>query len=156
GIDFALDEHLEVDASDADIESLVDHAGDAPEVMVLLSANVFVGALRALALALAASECVRVRPSSREPIFARALVAAARDPRIELAEALDVGEVERGEIHVYGRDETIAAVRGAARDGVRVVGCGAGMGVALVSSRSPLVDAAEALASDVVVFDQRG
>jgi hypothetical protein len=156
GIDLALDEHLEVDATDAEIGALVDGAGDAPEVAVILSANVFVAALRALAIARAASTRVIVRPSSREPVFVRALLQAANDPAFELRERFEPRDLARGEIHVYGRDETIAAVRAAAVAGVRVVGHGAGMGVAIVSAPADLGKAAEELAPDVVAFDQRG
>ncbi len=60
------------------------------------------------------------------------------------------------EIHVYGRDETIAEVRRRARAGVRVRGHGAGMGVALVTCEADLQEAAAGIAADVVAFDQRG
>lgn len=153
GVDLALDEHLEVDASDAEICALVDGAGDAPQIAVLLSANVFVASLRAISIARAASERVIVRPSSREPVFARALASAAG---IELREGLDVASFESGEIHVYGRDETLASIRASARAGVRVRGHGAGMGVAVISASANRPVAAEALARDVIVFDQRG
>ena len=46
--------------------------------------------------------------------------------------------IEAGAIHVYGRDETIAAVRAAARPGVVVRGHGAGLGVALVTPAADL------------------
>jgi hypothetical protein len=123
---------------------------------VILSANVFVAPLRAIALARAASDRVLVRASRREPVFARALVRAAHDASVTLVDAIDVESIEEGEIHVYGRDETIASVRKAARTGVVVRGHGAGLGVAIVSARSPLDVAAGALADDVVPFDQRG
>lgn len=160
GVELALTGHLEVEASDDDLAKLVAHAtreGDAARVTVILSANVFVGALRALALARAASDDVVVRPSRRDPAFARALVAAAiarGDAHLRLDDALDVATIEGGEIHVYGRDETIAEVRSRAR--ARVRGHGSGMGVAWVSAAADLGAAARGLAADVVVFDQRG
>ena len=40
--------------------------------------------------------------------------------------------VRSGEIHVYGRDETIASLRARAAEGVRLRGHGAGLGVAIV------------------------
>ena len=159
GVELALARHVEVDASDEALAQLVARAGDAARVAVVLSANVFVGALRALALARAASDDVVVRPSRRDPAFARALVAAAiaaGDRHLVLDEALDVAAVEIGEIHVYGRDETSAQVRGKARPAIRVRGHGSGLGVALISSHAALAEAARALADDVVVFDQRG
>jgi acyl-CoA reductase-like NAD-dependent aldehyde dehydrogenase len=154
GVELALTRHLELDATDEDLTRLVERAGDAPGVVVILSANVFVGALRAVALARAAAEDVVVRPSRRDPTFARALVAAAGDPRLRLVDEVDVAAIETGEIHVYGRDDTIADVR--ARAGVAVRGHGSGMGVAWVSSSATVELAAQGLADDVVVFDQRG
>lgn len=159
GVELALSRHVELEATSEELARLVEHAGDAAKVAVVLSANVFVGALRAIALARAASGDVVVRPSRRDPAFARALVEAARalgDTRVRLVEELDIASVDSGELHVYGRDETIADVRAKAREGVRVRGHGSGMGVALVSSTADLARAARGLADDVVVFDQRG
>ncbi len=159
GVELGLTKHVEVEASDAELALLVERAGDLPRVAVVLSANVFVGALRAIALARAASDDVVVRPSRRDPAFARALVDAARalgDARVRIDEELDVASIEDGEIHVYGRDETIAEMRSRARPGARVRGHGSGMGVAWISERADLENAARGLADDVVVFDQRG
>lgn len=157
GVELGLARHVEVEATDEDLAKLVERAGDASKIAVVLSANVFVGALRAIAFARAASNEVVVRPSRRDPAFARALVEAARalgDERLRIDDALDVATVDDGEIHVYGRDETIADVRAKAR--VRVRGHGSGMGVAWVSAGADIVEAARGLADDVVVFDQRG
>jgi hypothetical protein len=147
---------LEREADDVQLGALVAAAVEAPAVRVILSANVFVAPLRAIALARAASDRVTIRPSPRDPTLARALIEACADPAIALADDRDAATVTAGEIHVYGRDETVAAVRAAARSGVRVVGHGAGLGVAFVSAAARLEDAAEAIASDVVPFDQRG
>lgn len=154
GVELAFTRHLERDATDAELEALVARAGDAPRVVVVLSANVFVGALRAIAIAMAAAPEVIVRPSRRDPTLARALVAAAREPALLLDEDFDVGTLDAGEIHVYGKDETIAQIRARAR--VRVRGHGSGMGVAWISASADLAKSASALAEDVVVFDQRG
>jgi acyl-CoA reductase-like NAD-dependent aldehyde dehydrogenase len=151
GVDLAMTRHLEVDASDDDLAKLVAYAGAAEAVTVILSSNVFVGALRALALAVAATDDVVVRPSRRDPAFASARANAAAIP---LVEELDVATITRGEIHVYGRDETIADVRSRAL--VPVKGHGSGMGVALVTASADVDASARALADDVVVFDQRG
>lgn len=156
GVELALTRHLELDASDAELRRLVAHAGEAPRVAVILSANVFVGALRAIAIARAASADVVVRPSRRDPIFARALVEAASDPAIRFDEALDVAAVEEGEVHVYGHDATIARVRARLRPNVRLVGHGSGMGVAWITRGADVAAAARALATDVIAFDQRG
>src|SRR4051812_49095212 len=79
GVALALARHLELEATDAELSNLVTNAGDVSRVVVVLSANVFVGALRAIALARAASDDVVVRPSRRDPAFARALVLAANE-----------------------------------------------------------------------------
>lgn len=154
GVELALTRHLEIDATDEEIQKLVASAAASPRVSVILSSNVFVGALRALAIARAASDDVVVRPSRRDPAFARALVEAARDPSLRLDEAFDVASQTNGEIHVYGRDDTIADVRAKARVPVR--GHGSGMGVAWITRSADLAAAAHGLADDVVVFDQRG
>jgi hypothetical protein len=154
GVELALRRYVEVDATDDELAKLVASAGSAPKVGVVLSSNVFVGALRALAIARAASDDVVVRPSRRDPTFARALVTAAKDPSLRIDESFDVASQTEGEIHVYGRDDTIADVRAKAL--VRVRGHGSGMGVAWVSRAADLAASARDLADDVIVFDQRG
>jgi len=150
-VELSLAAHLELDAPDAEIDSLVAGAGRAESVHVVLSASVFVAPLRAIALALAASDRVTVHASRREPVFARALVAALGDPRVRLVEER---VVDAAEIHVYGRAETIASVRRAAGPRSIVRGHGPGLGVALVSG--DFARAASLLAEDVTAFDQRG
>src|SRR3954465_7334328 len=66
GVELAMTKSLEVDATDGEIASLVERAGDASRVGVILSSNVFVAALRAIALARAAAPKVVVRPSRRD------------------------------------------------------------------------------------------
>jgi hypothetical protein len=146
---------LERGATDRELLALVAAAGDAASVHVILSANVFVAPLRALALARAAAAHVTVRPSPRDPTLTRALVAAAGDGAISIVDARDPAE-SASEIHVYGRDATIAEVRARARPGAIVRGHGAGMGIAVVTKDADVRAAAEALACDVVAFDQRG
>jgi len=149
-------ESLERDAADEDLRSLIQAAGSTRHVHVVLSANVFVAPLRAIALALGAAPRVTVRASPRDPALARALVEAAGDPRITLTVDRDVAATEADVVHVYGRDATIAEVRARVRAGVRVLGHGAGLGAALVTGKAPVGEAARALALDVAVFDQRG
>ena len=153
-------ESLERDATAAELHALVDSAGSADHVHVILSANVFVAPLRAIAIARAAAERVTVRPSSRDPALVVALVAAAGDPAVSIAEERDVTRVAADRIDVYGRDETIARVRAAARSGVVVRGHGAGLGVAIVAGGErgmrEMAEAARDVAADVVPFDQRG
>jgi hypothetical protein len=147
---------LERDASDADLSALVAAAGDCDRAHVILSANVFVAPLRALAIARAGADYVTVRPSPRDPVLASVLVDAAQDRSIVVVRERDVASVQADQIHVYGREHTIAAVRARARDGVIVRGHGPGMGVALVTPKIGADSAAAAIAEDVVPFDQRG
>ena len=156
GVELAFARHLELDPSEADLDALLASAGEAKHVTVILSSNVFVAALRAIAIACAASPSVVVRPSRREPHFARALVEQANAPGLTLASAVDIARLFGGEIHVYGRDATIAAVRARAGERMRVRGHGAGMGIAVVGERGDLAASARALAADVIAFDQRG
>ena len=156
GVVLGLAEHLETDATADEIAALVTHASEAPHVHVVLSANVFVAGLRAIALAVAAAPEVTIRASSREPHFARALVARMTMPGVRVTPEARPEGVKRGEIHVYGRNETIAAVTATAAAGVTVRGHGAGMGVAIVSAGADVVASASAVARDVIAFDQRG
>ncbi len=148
-----LSRHLETNATDAELDALARSAAPAERVHVILSASVFVAPLRAIALGLAASDRVTVRPSRREPVFAAALVREMNDARVALADVAP-NEIERGEIHVYGLDATIARVREAAKPSVTVRGHGTAMSVALVTG--DFARAAEKLAEDVTAFDQRG
>ncbi|HEX8794334.1 MAG TPA: acyl-CoA reductase [Polyangiaceae bacterium] len=147
---------LERDASDAALRSLVESAGDATHVHVILSANVFVGALRALALARAAAARVTIRPSSRDPVLTQALVAAARDPALSITSERDPGVVGADRIDVYGGAAAIEQVRACAARGVTIRAHGPGLGVAFVTRAADPAEASRLLARDVVVFDQRG
>jgi acyl-CoA reductase-like NAD-dependent aldehyde dehydrogenase len=151
GVELAFTRHFELYPTAEELASLERAAGHAARVHVILSANVFTAPLRAIALAYAASERVTVRPSRRDPVVARELVSELGDPNVTIASD---DAVDEGEIHVYGRDETIAAVRAAAR--VPVKGHGTGMGIVVLSPRADLEDAAQAIADDVIPFDQRG
>lgn len=163
GVDLALREHLELDPSPSERAALIEAAGDAEYVHVLLSANVFVGALRALALAVAAAPRVTVRMSRRESVFARELLRAVEDPDfgepVRYAETPwlepDLDEA-RCEVHLYGHDATLAQVAATLPAGIRVRAHGAGMGIAVVGGTAELGDAAEAIAASVIPFDQRG
>jgi len=148
-----LARHLEIDATDAEIDALVARAVPAERVHVILPASVFVAPLRAVALALAASDRVTVRPSRREPVFAEAAARAFGDARVEIVRD-EPADIARGEIHVDGLDETVARVRRSARAGVVVRAHGTAMGVAVVTGDFTL--AASSLAEDVTAFDQRG
>jgi hypothetical protein len=123
---------------------------------VILSANVFIGALRALALARAAATRVTIRPSSRDPIMTEALVAAASDPALKVTSERDARASGADRIDVYGGAAAIEEVRERARPGVSVRAHGPGLGVAFVTRAADPVEASRLLAPDVVVFDQRG
>jgi hypothetical protein len=152
GIELGL-ESLETNPTDAEIAALCASVQPAQAAHVLLSANVFVAAHRALALALAASSRVRVRTSRREPVFARRLAEAAPG-LFEVVEELAprAGDVVFG----YGSDETLERVREELPEGVVFRAHGSGFGIAVVSTRHATQQAARALARDVVLFDQRG
>ena len=120
--------------------------------------NVFVGALRALALGLAASTDVVLRMSRREAVFARALVQALDDEEVAgMIRFTDHVQPEPGdEVHLYGHDATMREIAADLPAGVKVRPHGSGLGIAAVGASAVLKDAARALASDVVPFDQRG
>ena len=151
GVELALAEHLEVEMSDTDLGSLLAAVEAAPRCHVLLAANVCTAALRAIALGLAASPSLTVRPSRRDPGLAPIL---ARELGVPLTDVITAAPGDA--LHVYGSDATIAAVRAAAAPGVIVHGHGAGLGIAIVSADADLDAAARALAADVIPFDQRG
>ncbi len=153
GVELALTEHLETDPHPRDVARLLDGAARVEAVTVVLSANAFVGALRAVALALASTPRVYVKASRREHRFVRALLDRAPELGVGFGLSLDVAGVRAGEIHVYGRDETIAAVRAASHVPVRAHG--SGFGVVEVAG-DDLDGAACAIVGDVIPFDQRG
>jgi hypothetical protein len=114
---------------------------------------VFVAAHRALALALASSPDVSVRPSRREPIFLRLLERATG----ELFRVVELLEPKAGEeLWAYGSDATLASIRAALPTGVRLHAHGTGVGVAVIDREHVTRDMASALARDIVPFDQRG
>ncbi len=156
GVELALARHLETDATDEEIRALVDKTTPASKVLVILSSNVFVGALRAIAIASASAPEVIVRPSRRDPAFTRALVSNLHDESVQLIEDFEVDAITSGEVHVYGTDETIQQIRAEVKPGVIVRGHGSGMGACWIGSSCSVSAAAAALADDVVVFDQRG
>jgi len=157
-VELGLRRHLETQVGAADLERLLSRAGSAPRVHVLLSANVFVGAVRAVALAVAAAPAVFVRASRREAVMPhllrRALVEAG-EPLFELVDELTPSPGD--EMHVYGRDETVAALKASCSPGVRVRAHGAGFGIVLLNGAGAADPAVAASVSwDVVAFDQRG
>jgi acyl-CoA reductase-like NAD-dependent aldehyde dehydrogenase len=162
GVELALAEHLEVDPAPADLDALVAAAARAPRCHVLLSANVCTAPLRAIAFAAATAPEVIVRPSRRDPALASILVRElAQDPAFaaaggSIALATELAPSPGDELHAYGSDETLAQIAASLPAGVVLRAHGTGLGIALVSADTDLDRAAEALARDVVAFDQRG
>jgi hypothetical protein len=149
-VELALTEILETHPSEAELAALLGSVSPAPRAHVQLSANVFTAALRALALALAQSAQVAVRPSRRERAFPELLCAEL--PWVKLVEAL---RPEPGDhLWAYGSDATLEAVSQATRAGVTLHAHGSGFGVAIIDSAD--AEAAALLTRDVVPFDQRG
>lgn len=161
-IELALREHLETYPTEAELDALLATTTEAPVCHVVLSANVFTAPLRALALAVATSEQVRVRPSRRDPVVTELLVKAlADDPefamhggRVEIVESIRPEPLH--ELHVYGSDESIASIVKGLPPGVVVRAHGTGIGIAVIGASVDIGSAANAFARDVVVFDQRG
>lgn len=157
GVYLAMTEHLEHSPSRAEIARLL--RGRLPlehEATVLLSANVFIGALRALVVAAVSAERVRVWPSSREGELARALVARMDAPWLQLGEREDVATLGPGALHAYARESTLQQIEGRLPSHVRLYAHGPGFGAAFVEADAPLDPAASALARDIVPFEQRG
>jgi len=150
----ALEEILEANPSDDEIATLLAAVEPAPRAHVVLSANVFVAAHRAVALALAQSEHVVVRPSRREPLFA-SLLRQASDGAFELAGELQAAAGEH--VWAYGSDESLRQIRSELSRDVVLHAHGSGFGIAFVEAAAVELDAAAVeLARDVVPFDQRG
>lgn len=158
GVRLALDLSLESAASADEMAELIrtarrEYGVESRTAWVLLSSNVFTAPLRAVALAAAVSSKVKVRPSRREPRFARLLHEACPDV-FELV--TELSPLPNDVVLAYGSDETLATVRAALPSGVHFFGHGHGMGVAVVGVDVDHESAASALALDVVLFDQQG
>lgn len=167
GIELALTRHLEANPSEDEIASLLRSTepsieASPPRCHVVIAANVCTSALRSIAVAVATSPTVLVRPSSRDPVLADILVRElAEDDAFSeaggsIALTHGINAAPSDELHIYGSDETITALRAASPPGVVIRGHGTGFGVALIEEGADLPVAAAALASDVIPFDQRG
>lgn len=157
GIEVALTQCLETSPSEAELQALCASVSLSERGWVLLSANVFTAAHRAIALALAASDDVRVRPSRREPVFAR-LLAEAAPGLFAVSEQL---EPQPGDtVWAYGSDATLAGLQRSLAPGVTLKAHGEGFGVVVVQEQDaaemgwwPLCDA---IVRDAVLFEGRG
>lgn len=157
-IQWALENSLEVDASDAELQRLCARTPTGERAHVLLSANVFVAALRAIAIGLACAPKVFVRASRREPVMAK-LLAEAAPGLFELGETL--APLPGDHCWAYGSDSTMRELERSWSQGVVLHANGSGYGVAVLDSSdigSPAAVelAAARLAIDVAAFDQRG
>ncbi len=154
GVELALSECLEISPSEAELDALCASTAPARRSHVSLSSTVFVAAHRAIALALASSEHVFVRPSRREPVFVRALERATFGRLFRVMETLtpEAGD----ELWAYGSDATLDEIRRSLPAGVRFHAHGSGTGVAVVDAGSVDERSAAALARDIAPFDQRG
>lgn len=163
---WALDHALELSPTEAELDAFVRRAPARTAALVVLSANVFVAPLRAIAWALAQSERVLVRTSRRASTFTRALLEAAPALLIELVESTDdpAADIEAAlsplpagsAVHVYGAEraiETVAAL--ARRHAVFAELHGPGFG-AIVDHAAAIAAHVDDIARDVIAFDQGG
>ncbi|MBN1611197.1 MAG: proline dehydrogenase [Polyangiaceae bacterium] len=159
GVELALTRCLEVQPSEEELETLCLRTPSAGRSHVLLSASVFVAAHRAIALGLASSPRVEVRPSRREPVMA-ALLLEASGGAFRIVE--EIGPLPGDHVWAYGSDATLDALRGELPAGVVLHGHGTGLGAALVEPQGGVDETSFAdrvaaeLAVDVALFDQRG
>lgn len=158
GVEFALSECLEHRAPRSALSGLLKRSRLVKQSHVLLSSNVFVGAFRAIALALSQSPQVYVRASSREPVMAELLLRGSGGA-FELVSTLD--PMPGDHLWVYGSDETVRTVKKTLVSGVHLHKHGFGMGVAVFRespdmAKGEIAPAVQGLAQDIVAFDQRG
>ncbi len=160
GVEYALHNCLETEPSADELRALCESTPPVPRAHVLLSANVFIAAHRAVAIALAASARVEVRASRREPEMA-ALLYEGTHGAFRLTDELAPNPGDH--VWAYGSDETLHALHGELPAGVVLHAHGAGIGVAVVEPPAAgperdraLASAALHLAEDVIAFDQRG
>lgn len=158
GVDWALSQCLEHRTSRSQITQLLRRTAPVPRAHVLLSANVFTAAFRAITLALLQTDTVFVRPSRREPLFTQ-LLAEASGQAFQIVDSLAPAPSDH--LWAYGTDETLAQVRQKLPGGVYFHTHGSGLGVAVLSllaqsKTSDLERCAELLVRDTLAFDQRG
>ena len=153
GIELGLTRCLETEPAEQHLETLLTSTPISPRAHVLLSANVFVASLRAIALGVASSLRVEVRPSRRDPALAEALHALAPDA-FELKTAL---VPEPGDhFWAYGADDTLAAVRRSLPPGVWFHPHGAGLGAVVIDGAALNDELTRNIALDTALFDQGG
>lgn len=155
GVAWAVDHCLELAPSAGELAALVAAVPQARRAHVILPAQVFVAALRAIALGLASAPEVFVRPSRRDPVLARALAARGAG----LFQCVEQLSVQPGDhVWAYGADLTLSALRAQLPAGAVLHAHGSGFGVAVVelAGSTTLDAAARAIVEDTLCFDQRG
>ena len=157
-VKWALANALEVRPDTWDLELLLQRVPECGRAHVLLSANVFVGALRAIALGIAASSEVHVRPSRREPQMVQ-LLAKAAPGKFAIDEELRVAPGDH--VWAYGSDETLRHLRESLPAAAVLHAHGHGFGVVVLTEgevydAAALEPIARAIAVDSAAFDQRG
>lgn len=153
-IELALRECFETDATDDQLVALCQSTPEAEAAHVLLSANVFVASLRAIAIAVASSSRVFVRASRREPTMVEYLGRLCRGAFTQ-TDRLTPSAGDHA--WLYGHDRTLAEVQSELEPGVVVHAHGSGFGVVVLGQDcSDRASVAKAVAHDVALFDQRG
>ena len=149
-----LERCLETDADDPSLERLCRSAPTALRAHVVLPSNVFTAPLRAIAVALASSPHVLVRPSRREPVLVRLLAQAAPASfRVVAALAPEPGD----HVWAFGTGTTLDEIGSSVGPEIVLHANGPGFGVAVWDPT--VLDAGAAarrIVDDVVPFDQRG
>jgi hypothetical protein len=155
GIELALARCLESNPSATELEALITGTPEAPHAHVLLSANVFVAAHRAIALALAASANVSVRPSRRESALTELLFSETGDL---FALTTELAPKPGEHVFAYGSDATLTQVRRTLPPGTTFHAHGSGIGVVLaeLDELTDFREIAAKIALDTALFDQRG
>jgi len=153
------------------------HAVPPDACMVVLAANVFTAAFRAVAFPLLSGTAVLIKASSRESHFAELMTRAFTNANPELEGALQLVTWSResfleepafqtmldlmDQVIVYGSDATLASFQQRLAPSVRYLPHGHGLGVAyiahsVVTQPAMLERALAGLALDIAAYDQRG
>ena len=157
-VNWALDNALEVRPSTWDLDLLCNRTPKCNRAHVLLSANVFVAPLRAIAIAIAAAPEVYVRASRREPMAVELLAQAAPEC-FHIVDELRPHPSDH--CWAYGHDDTLMQFRSSLSASVVFHAHGSGYGIGIVRAdelrdNSCVDKLARAIAEDVAPFDQRG
>jgi Acyl-CoA reductase (LuxC) len=135
----------------------------------VLSSNVFTAVLRPLAWALLLRVPVVLKPSAADEGLAELVKLALDQVDAEIGAAVQLARFTRHDaaemrsmaarcdlLHVWGSDETVRQIAGLTPSTTRLVAHGSGLGAAWVPAGSSIEEAAEGLALDVSLYDQRG